>query len=274
MFEDLDATLEAVLTDPAAPAALRAADISFATPDRDYRPGEPTVNLFLHAIAENRRLRDEARVTARSGTRWTARMPSLRVDCTYLVTAWSAGTGGQKTQEEHRLLALALTWLSRFPVVEDTFLRGALKTPPQPYPVPATVAQAEDGATSGHFWSALGIPPRPAFPVTVTIAVEPFDEVDEFAALERFDLRFTSIDRPVLSGRVRDGAAAPVPQATVTVVEGGQQVSTDLRGEFRVPGLQPGAYTLQVQAPGRPQHEQRVTYAADRQVHDVVLPGP
>jgi hypothetical protein len=273
VLSDLDATLEAVLGDLAAPAELRAADTSFATPDRDFRPAEPTVNLFLHEIAEHRGLRDTSRVSERSGTRWTSRMPSLRMDCRYLVTAWSAGTGGHQAQEEHRLLGQALLWLSRSPVVEDAFLRGALKTPPQPFPVPVSVAQPEDGTRSGQFWSALGIAPRPAFPVTVTIALEPSDEVEDVAAVERVDLRTTALDRPVLSGRVRDDAA-PVPQAAVTVVEAGQQVSTDRRGGFRVPDLQPGAYTLRVQAPGRPMHEQRVTYAADRQVHDVVLPGP
>jgi hypothetical protein len=47
MLHDLDATLRAVLTDPAAPADIRTAEISFETPDKDFRPAQPTVNLFL-----------------------------------------------------------------------------------------------------------------------------------------------------------------------------------------------------------------------------------
>ena len=51
-----------MLDDAAAPADLRAADVSFDTPDKDFKPAQATVNLFLHEVIENRALRDEARV--------------------------------------------------------------------------------------------------------------------------------------------------------------------------------------------------------------------
>ena len=38
MFDDLDATLRAVLADAAAPADVRTAEVSFDTPDRDFKP--------------------------------------------------------------------------------------------------------------------------------------------------------------------------------------------------------------------------------------------
>ena len=37
----------------------------------------------------------------------------------------------------------------------------------------------------GDFWTALGIAPRPAFSLTVTIALQPFDVTDTFPALTR-----------------------------------------------------------------------------------------
>jgi hypothetical protein len=163
MFDDLDATLQAMLADAAAPADLRAADVGFDTPDQDYKPAQATINLFLHEVAENRALRDEARVIERTGDTYTSRLPSLRVDCSYLVTAWSAKTGGLRAQEEHHLLGLALIWLSRFPVIDDRFLQGTLKTPAQPYPLATMVAQTNEGQPMAHFWSALGVPPSPAF---------------------------------------------------------------------------------------------------------------
>jgi hypothetical protein len=195
VFQDLDETLKAVLDDAAAPADLRAADVSFDTPDRDYRPAEPTVNLFLHDVMENRSLRDEARVLAKAGDGYTSRLPSLRVDCTYLATAWSAQSGGLKAAEEHRLLGLALQWLSRFPVLDDRFLRGSLKTPPQPYPLMATVAQAQENRSTGEFWTALGIAPRPAFPLSVTITVEPYDEVEELPAVQEIHVQIQQIQQ-------------------------------------------------------------------------------
>jgi hypothetical protein len=276
MFHDLDASLRALLGDPAAPTDLRGADVGFDTPDRDYRPAQATLNLFLHEVAENRQLRDDARVVAPTASGYTSRLPSLRVDCTYLATAWSSRSAGLKAQEEHRLLGLALLWLSRFPVIDERYLQGTLKTPAQPYPVPTVVAQTAEGQAMGHFWSALGISPRPAFSLTVTIAVDPFDDVEQFPEVRAVQVQGTTLDDPVLMGRVLDHQLAPVPDATVTLIDqGGQAVGTrtsDQRGAF--PEAEFATYTLQVRAAAHPDHEKPVIYARDRQVHNVVLPGP
>ncbi|MGW3347202.1 Pvc16 family protein [Nonomuraea rubra] len=274
MFDDLDATVKALFDDAAAPAELRAADISFDTPDRAYKPSQATVNLFLHEVCENRALRDEARVMTRSGDRYTSRLPSLRVDCAYLATAWSAQAGGLKAAEEHRLLGLALRWLSRFPVVDERFLRGSLRTPPQPYPLSTTVAQTQEGRSNAEFWSALGVPPRPAFSVTVTMTVDPFDEADELAAARRLHLGSTVIPHAALAGLVLDHTLAPVQGAEVTVVETGARTASAAGGEFAVPGLAFGDYTLRVQPPGGPAEQLAVTYAADHQRLTVVLSQP
>ena len=58
MFDDLDASLAALLADGAAPPEVRAADVNFAAPDKDFTPGQPTLDLFLHEVQENRALRD------------------------------------------------------------------------------------------------------------------------------------------------------------------------------------------------------------------------
>jgi hypothetical protein len=274
VFHDLDATLKALLDDTAAPAELRAADISFDTPDKDFKPTQPTVNLFLHEVTENRSLRDEARVVSRAGDVYSSRLPSLRADCTYLTTAWSAQAAGLKAAEEHRLLGLALQWFCRFPVLEDRFLRGSLKVPPQPYPLPTVVAQTREGRSNGEFWSALGVPPRPAFSVTVTITVEPFDQVEDFPALQKIHLRSTLIGHPVLRGVVLDHTLAPVSAAVVTVVETGAKATSAANGEFAVPGLEFGDYTLAVKAGAQPAEQVAVTYTADRQTKTVVLSGP
>ncbi len=274
MFDDLDATLQAMLTDAAAPGDLRAADVGFDSPDQDYKPTQATMNLFLHEVAENRALRDEARVIERTGDTYTSRLPSLRVDCSYLVTAWSAKTGGLKAQEEHHLLGLALIWLSRFPVIDDRFLQGTLKTPAQPYPLAATVAQTNEGQPMAHFWSALGVPPRPAFSLTVTITVDPFDQVDQFSAVQTITTQSTSLLEPSLAGRVLDHTLAPVAGATVTLTGRSEQQTTGADGEFAFAGLPFGSYTLAVLVSGQPAQQQPVTYAADSQIHNVILPGP
>jgi hypothetical protein len=274
MFQDLDATLQAVLSDAAAPAALRNAEISFDTPDKDFQPPHASVNLFLHEVSENRALRDDARTLQRTGTTYKSTPPSLRVDCTYLVTAWSVNTAGLKAQEEHQLLGLALLWLSRFPVIDETYLRGTLANPVQPYPLSTVLAQVKEGRGFGDFWTALGIPPRPAFSLTVTIALQPFDVVDEIPAVQQAQVRTSSLDWPALTGRVLDHELRPVPAATVTVAETGAEATTGATGDFAFPGLAFGAYTLRASAAGRPDQQVPVTYAADSQVHDIIFAGP
>jgi hypothetical protein len=274
MLEDLDATLKAMFGDASTPADLRNADISFDTPEKGYQPAQATINLFLHEVAENRTLRDEARVINRTGNTYTSRLPSLRLDCTYLITAWSAQAGGLKTHEEHHLLGLALIWMSGFPVIDDRFLQGALKTPAQPYPLAAMVAQTREGQPMGEFWTALGVPPRPAFSLTVTITVDPFIQTDQVSAFQQLDVRTTSLQYPALSGRVLDHTLAAVHGATVTVAETGGQQTSDGDGQFSFAGLPFGAYTLHVQMTGFPDQQLPVTYAADSQIHNVILPAP
>lgn len=273
MFDDLDATLKAMLSDSGAPADLRNADVAFDTPDKDYQPSQATVNLFLHEVAENRTLRDEARLIERTGDTYTSRLPSLRLDCSYLVTTWSVQAGGLKAQEEHHLLGLALAWLSRFPVIDNRFLQGTLNTPPQPYPLAAVVAQTNEGQPMGHFWSALGVSPKPAFSLTVTITIDPFDEVDQFGVVQAVRIETTSLQFPALAGQVFTSALNPVPGATVTVMETGAQQTSGADGGFAFDGLAFGTYTLTVQVSGQPEQQAPVAYAADSQLINVVLPA-
>jgi hypothetical protein len=78
----------------------------------------------------------------------------------------------------------------------------------------------------------------------------------------------------MLVGRVLDAALAPVPGARVTVVGTGQQVLVGPTGRFAFGDVDFGDLTLLVQVTGRPDVQAAASYAADRQVHDVILPGP
>ncbi|MCX5328352.1 Pvc16 family protein [Streptomyces sp. NBC_00140] len=275
MFDDLDASLAAVLDDTGAPTEVRTADVSFAVPDKDFTPGQVTLNLFLHEVQENRVLRDDAPLQRPlAGGGWESRRAPLRVDCTYLITAWSAMTGGHRVTEEHRLLGSSLLWLSRFPVVPDSFLRGALKTPPQPFPLAATVAQTRESASVGEFWNALGIAPRPAFSLTVTVALQPFTETETFPDLEAVELRSGLLTDPQLRGRVLDPALAAVPGASVHLVEATRTVISGSSGSFGFADIPFGTYTLTVRSAGRPDVTSTVDYDQDAQVHDVILTGP
>jgi hypothetical protein len=273
MFDDLDLTLRSLLTDPAAPDAVRAATIDFATPDRDYKPSQATLNVFLHDVGENRNLRNQAPWLVGDTATVTAQPPVLRVDCNYLVTSWSNQTGGIKVAQEHRLLAQALTWLGRFPVIGADRLTGNLASPPQPYPVSTLVAQTAEGQQMGHFWSALGIAPRPAFSLWVTITLQPSEEAVTYPAVTGVRVQTGSLAEPRLSGRVLDAALNAVSGAVVTV-DGTSTTTTTSGGDFVFPGLSFGPHTLRAHVSGQADVERSVAFARNGQIHNLLLSGP
>jgi Pvc16 N-terminal domain len=180
MFQDLDSTLKKILDDaamktpPIVPplAELLAADVTFITPDKNFVAADPkpAVNLFLYDVKENRDLRDPTPIIEKVGNGFRRRQPPVRVDCSYIVTAWSKLTNENQVVEEHRLLAQALLWLTRFPTIPSNYLQGTLAN--QLYPPQMWVAQIDPNKNAGEFWDALAIPPRPAFYLTVTIGME------------------------------------------------------------------------------------------------------
>lgn len=273
MFDDLDDTLEAILNDAAAPIELRNAAVSFETPDRTFTPAQTTVNLFLYEVKENRELRDPVPITEFVGGNFIRRRPPLRVDCLYLVTAWSSQMGAARVAEEHRLLAQALLWLSRFPTIPEGFLLGSLAD--QPFPPPTLVAQMNSEKNVGEFWTALGSPPRPGFYVVVTIAMDLAVQVSEGPPVVTKEMRLKrkmppGVAEPLLTtvfeigGTVRHAMTlAAIPNAQVTLLELARVATTDEEGRFRFDDLGAGNYTLRTTAAG--------FTTLDR---PIVIPGP
>jgi hypothetical protein len=256
MFHDLDSTLMTILDDAGAPLELHDADVSFETPDRNFAPGQPTVNLFLFEMKENRARRDQVPHAEKVADLFVRRFPPLRVDCTYLVTTWSNQVGPDRIAEEHRLLGQAFQWLSRFGTVPDSFLRGALID--QPYAPLTLVARMESKPNVGEFWSALGTPPRPAFTLLATIAMAFPLELPEGPPVVTKEIRLEIKDVPgteealfEIAGTVRDAAAlAPIANAEVTLLELERTVQTDGKGRFRFAGLESRSYSLRAAASG------------------------
>lgn len=254
MFQDLDSTLQALLEDPVAPAQLRNADVSFETPDKNFTISQATLNLFLHAVKENRELRDPEPIRVLENGQYKRRQPPLRVDCEYLVTAWSNQAGALKVVEEHQLLGQALAWFSRFGTIPEIYFRGSLVG--QPFPPPTLVAQMEGKQSLADFWSALGIPPRPSFTLVVTIALDLAVEQVIGPEVVTHEVRLGPDDGTLesaflIAGLVRAAdSGALVANASVTLQELAHTVQTDGLGRYRFLGLAAGNYTLHTSAPG------------------------
>ena len=177
MIDDLDRTLDSLLRLELPAALVDGVTISFATPDSQFPPPAvalPAIDLFVYDIQENRDLRsNEWLVNRRSDGRATQKPPPVRVDCSYLITAWASDSAPNPTLDEHRLLGEVMRVLVRHPTIPSEVLQGSLRD--QEVPLTAAVLQPGRLQSLGEFWQALGGKPKVALHYTVTIGVEPAD---------------------------------------------------------------------------------------------------
>lgn len=197
MIRDLSETLQAILDDPDLEGPfpeLAAAQIAFERPSEQYAPSQTTVNLFLFDIRENMELRTKAPFVERRNGQAEIHRPPMRVDCSYLLTAWVAGGAGPKpVLEEHELLGQAMQVFARYPTIPKKFLQGGLTE--QGLPLPLSVGGTNKGEMKdpADFWSALGNKLRPSLVVTVTLEMQTSEpETAPLAATKRLRIGLRS----------------------------------------------------------------------------------
>jgi hypothetical protein len=274
VFEDLDKTIEKILGDSDKPE-LKAAEVSFITPDKNLTLRGATVDLFLYQVKENRELRDPTPIVEKKGDSFVRRDPPLRVDCSYIVTTWADpnATGEAKVAEEHRLLAQALRWLSRFPTIPEIYRQGDVAN--QLYPPPTMVAQMDPNKNDGDFWFALGIPPRPAFYLVVTIALDLDLQVDGPLVTTRFtEFKPDGLKEEEwvqIGGRVLDGGGRGVADALVDILDAGLRTRSDSEGRYSFVRIPIGAHTIRVVATGFQPKTQPLTVPSLPAGYEVIL---
>lgn len=173
MIDDLDKTVEELLKRELAPALVEQIAISFAAPDSDFPPATvtlPAVDLFLYDIRENLELRNTQWIIEHKddGTATRRRAP-VRIDCSYLITAWSSDSSTTRALDEHRLLSEVMKVLLRHPTLPEVLLQGRLRG--QEPPLPSSTLQPGRLQSVAEFWQALGGKPKAALNYTVTISV-------------------------------------------------------------------------------------------------------
>jgi len=171
LLHELDQTLAALLK-----RDLPGRDqisVSFAAPDDQFSVKLPAVDLFLYDVRENLELRSNDDIIERHAD-WTAIRipPPVRVDASYLITAWPAVAGGlgDPSEDEHLLLSAVMRVLLRYPRLPRELLKGSLAN--QSLPVPVSTLQPGRLQSLGEFWQALGGKPKAALNYTVTLSVD------------------------------------------------------------------------------------------------------
>ncbi len=228
MLHLLDETLEAFLRHEV-PLPARQVDVSFEAPDNEWGAAvtKPTVNLFLWAVRVNTAEREAGieLVEGEDGARsW--RTPKPRVDCRYLVTAWTT-----EVQDEHRLLGAVLTALLRLREIAAEHLQGAYAGV---RPLPTVSAAHPDAEGSPDLWQALGGKLKPGLDLQVTATVDADILREAGPLVERYGLQVADpadpnrADHTLSVGGVADGAAG----ATVRSPRG--RTTADAEGRFLV----------------------------------------
>lgn len=190
MFQDLDATLAALVSTE---LPVKNVTISFASPDNQFPPSGvtlPAVAFFLYDVRENTDLRtNQWEIDKQPNGMITRKRPPVRVDCSYLITAWPSGTAPNPARDEHQLLGAVLKVLLRHRRVPERYLKGELIG--QEPPVPAKITAESQLQSVGEFWQAMGGRPKATLQYRITVSVDVFDATDVGPEVTRKKLEVT-----------------------------------------------------------------------------------
>jgi hypothetical protein len=199
MIDDLDRTLEVLLKRELPANIVQQATISFAAPDEQFPPEKvtlPAIDLFLYDLRENEDLRsnewvvptkeEREALAKKQPPRVRLHRPSVRLDCSYLITAWTSSSAPESPYDEHKILSEVARVLLRHPTIPKDLLQGALAG--QQPALPTSSLQGGRLQNVSDFWQVLG-KPKAALHYVVTISVDPFAPLESGLVTEG-EMRF------------------------------------------------------------------------------------
>lgn len=271
--------------------------VGFQPPDNDWRThvsglGGNALNVYLVGIAENLSLRsNERRRDFSNGLIREAPAPR-RLDCQYLVTAWSPVAFSplvEPSLDEHALLYKATAALMN---AEPLVPRQIYAPDPLPAGFPAVIADAElpsvvlpaDGFSKmAEFWGTVEGRWRPGLYFTVTVPVVLDVQITGPMVTTRItEYRQTGGGVPgevwiQIGGHVRTGTPpVAVDRAWVRLETNPgnlplQTAETGPEGRFTFAGLAAGLYTLRVRAEGFAEQTFPITVPSPAGGYDVEI---
>jgi hypothetical protein len=276
MIDDLSLTLKAILQDPSLAIPfpeLAAADIVFDRPLDPFTPPKTTVDLFLYDLRENLELRsNEQEVQFVNGQAITIPAP-LRLNCSYLVTAWPVG-GTELALQEQLLLAQVLQVLSAFPMIPSNYLQGAMIG--QDPPLPMVALHPDALKNLAEFWSSLGSKMKASLTVTVTISMPVYPNLSDFIVTTHSTSYAPGATAPPdslvhIAGQVLDNLGDGVAGALVDILDAGLRQTTNAEGQFDFLAVAPGAHTIRAVAPGFKSQTQPLTVPGSPEDYVITL---
>lgn len=272
---------------PEAANAVLEEQVRFQPPDDEWRTHvsnlqRPALNIYLVDLRENRKLRSNARIrTVENGLASEQQAPG-RVDCHYLITAWSPAVPSpavEPAMDEHTLLyEVTGVMVNNAPLNPSRLYPPdsvALETVPlliRDCDLPTEILPVEGFPKLAEFWGAMGANHRwkPAVYLVVTLPVAlptqiagPLvtTRITEYRRTGRPETAETLIQ---IGGHVLD-AINPDPDTGIPVPVLGawvrlettdgrplQTTETNALGRFTFNSLPPGQFQLNWRAEGLP----------------------
>jgi hypothetical protein len=227
-------------------------DIDFERPTREWssRLSKPTLNLFLFDVRERAEFRDQIprTVMVRDGQATVAR-PPLRLDLSYVITAWTKEPG-----DEHRILSRALGAMYRSSELLPPTLHGGLAD--GAFPLLTRVMNPDHLAKPADLWGVLDNDLHASLTWVVTAPLSIW--TPETGPMVRTrELRFAQTGHEgtesftQIAGIVykRGDSATTVGGVTVSVLGTTLQATTADDGRFKFEGILPGEYRVRVDGP-------------------------
>jgi hypothetical protein len=269
MLQQLFITSIDDITDPS--------QVGFEPPDdkwRNYVTGlkNNALNVYLVDLKENRMLRSNERVRDFQNGMFTETPAPRRVDCHYLISAWSSVTGDpptvEPTVEEHELLYKATAALmDAEPFVPSQIHAGgplADQFPPEfaDDELPSTILPVEGFPKLAEFWGATKtVHWKPAVYLIVTLPVVLPLKITGPMVTTRIAEYQMNGNGEIVETLIQIGGSVvaqvsgqPLPGAWLLLEDNSgnplKTATTDAAGHFTFGGLTAGNYKLRVRAKG------------------------
>lgn len=281
--------------------------IGFEPPTEEWRlavlgAGEQRVNFYLYDLRENMKLRSNARTREPQDGWYLERSAPPRLDCHYVVTAWSpvmVTPAVEPAIDEHALLYDVLEVLMRHRPLSapevykpGVFIPSGQTLASVPLPLrddlPLDVVQVDGIRNLGDFWNTMKLPWKPALHLTVTIPVVLLQPAFESPAVTTLTADYRMTANPAtadvlatLGGRVLAGGTTAVGGAWVQIVgfdppelqAVNRRLITGSDGRFLFGRLRQGRYRLRAVATGLPDLPPReVAVPSETGEYDISFP--
>jgi hypothetical protein len=244
---DLDEALRSLLRRELKRHGFEGVEVAFDAPSKDWsgKLTTPTVDLFLYDLREASARAHNAPDEQRENGKAVVTPPSLQLELTYAVTAWT-----KAVEDEHRLLSQVLAILFSYRQLPLELLDGALDGG-------TVLARAETSVgrpreEKADFWTSVGGQYKASIDFVVHTQIASGATYVRGPEVRTQTVRTRMSDGPArtltefhrIAGTVRDADGQPVPDAWVAIPETGRWTATQRDGRFRFDRIPPGTHRV------------------------------